>query len=349
MLVRLPLSLGAMLARIAGNLARFARTYRRRIRLLNGRLNLLLLNGLPCDLPSLLFGEHFLAIVYDGIAIDPGPTRLRRALRRHLKRLPAGSIREVVATHHHDEHSGNLDWLAEKTEATLHVGDATARYLNASPRLPWIRRFMIGGLAPIHSPFRAIGDKVGDLEAIRTPGHCNDHIALYDRKEKILFAGDCFMGVYFSAPNPDVDSRLWIETLERLLALDIEILIEGHGHIHTLRADIPDNCPLLIRRDPREQILEKLRFCRWLLAQIESGFGEGLPAGAVVATCFPWGRRFAWENFLNDRLSQWFSGGHWSRAELVRSFIRPAGSILPDVYEARLFTPREGRPRDRRV
>jgi hypothetical protein len=125
----------------------------------------------------------------------------------------------------------------------------------------------------------------------------------------------------------------------------------GIGPLTRQRTDFSDNCPLPIRRDPREQILEKLRFCRWLLAQIESGFGEGLTASAVVATCFPLGRRFAWENFLNDRLSQWFSGGHWSRAELVRSFVRPAGSmeVLPDVYEARVFTPREERPRDRRA
>lgn len=27
----------------------------------------------------------------------------------------------------------------------------------------------------------------------------------------------------------------WLLSLERLLELEIEILVEGHGHIHTLR------------------------------------------------------------------------------------------------------------------
>jgi hypothetical protein len=36
---------------------------------------------------------------------------------------------------------------------------------------------------------------------------------------------------------PDVDGRSWIETLERLVALDIEFLVEGHGLIHTERRE----------------------------------------------------------------------------------------------------------------
>ena len=56
------------------------------------------------------------------------------------------------------------------------------------------------------------------------------------------------MGSYFATPNPDVDSRKWLVSLERLMELDIEILVEGHGHIHTLRADIPD---IPGRGDPR--------------------------------------------------------------------------------------------------
>ena len=84
MLMRLPLTLGAILRQVFRNCLRFARTYHRRFDFLDGRLQLFMLNGLPCDLISLLFGEHFLMIVYDGIAIDPGPSRLRGALLRHL-------------------------------------------------------------------------------------------------------------------------------------------------------------------------------------------------------------------------------------------------------------------------
>jgi hypothetical protein len=61
---------------------------------------------------------------------------------------------------------------------------------------------------------------------------------------------------------------------------------------------------------------------------------------AVEAACFPWGQRQAWEGFLKDELMRLLSSGHWSRTELVRSFVRPSvgGEVFPTVYEARFFT-----------
>lgn len=337
----LPLSGAAILRQVARNLVRFGRTWRRRIDLLDGRLSILMLNGWPCDLITLLFGEHFAIVLYDGIAIDPGPTRLRGALARHLRHLAPGAIRGVVATHHHEEHAGNLNWLAGRTGAAIFVGADTAQCLAAPTPLPWIRRFMIGERTQLLPPFHQITGRLGEFEVLPSPGHCHDHLVFYHRCEKILFAGDSFMGAWFSAPNPDVDSLAWIETLRRLLDLDIEILLEGHGFIHTLRPDIPDSCPLLVREDPRRQLLDKLRFCEWMRDQVAAGTAEGLPPSAIQVTCFPWGRRFAWENFFNDELSRMFSCGHWSRAEVVRSFVRPPESsrILPMVYEARIRRP----------
>ena len=82
-------------------------------------------------------------------------------------------------------------------------------------------------------PYHLLGESVdtysGCLHVISTPGHCDDHIVLYDPKEKVLLAGDAFMGSYFATPNPDVDSRKWLMSLERLMELDIEILIKDTG------------------------------------------------------------------------------------------------------------------------
>ena len=111
----------------------------------------------------------------------------------------------------------------------------------------------------------------GQLQIIATPGHCDDHVVLYDSKEKLLLAGDAFMGSYFATPYPDVDSRKWVVSLERLMELDIEILVEGHGHIHTLRADIPDFPGVVVGEDPKIAISQKLDYLRWRREQIEAG------------------------------------------------------------------------------
>jgi hydroxyacylglutathione hydrolase len=341
--LRFPLSLAALTRGFARHARLLWRTHSRRIDLLGGKMSLVFLNSFSCDVVSLLFGEQFLMILYDGVAIDPGSTRMRRALERQLKRLTRGAVHSVTATHHHEEHSCNLNWLAARLSVPLYLGADTSRALQPPAQLPRIRRWMIGQPPPVEPQFTILGTRMpsrtGELEVMATPGHCQDHIVFYDRSEKLLLAGDTFMGVYFSAPNPDVDSLQWIATLRRFLDLDIEILVEGHGFIHTLRPDVPDVPGLVIRRRPRDEILEKLHFFEWLREQIESGLREGLPLRAVEVSCFPWGRAFAWEQFATDELARLLSVGHWSRTELVRSFVRrsAADSILPTVYEARFW------------
>jgi glyoxylase-like metal-dependent hydrolase (beta-lactamase superfamily II)/predicted DCC family thiol-disulfide oxidoreductase YuxK len=342
MLIRLPLSIMTALRDAADRLRRYKFTFRKRIDLLDGRLRLLFLGGVPCDVVPLVFGEQFWTVIYDGVAVDPGSPKMRRSLQRHLQNLPTDEIRTVVATHHHEEHVGNLNWLADKTGADVAVPPLTAEVLSKGLELPWARSFIIGTPPKLQPPFEIfqtqLPTKHGCMDVYPAPGHCHDHIVLFDPHEKLMIVADAFMGVYFSAPNPDVDSRSWIETLERMLALDIEILIEGHGLIHTLRNDIPDIPGVVIRRNPKDELYEKLQYLKWLREQIDAGLNEGLPICAVEATCFPWGRRQAWESFVNDQLMRLFSLGHWSRTELVRSFVRPPqdDSVLPLVYQARI-------------
>jgi glyoxylase-like metal-dependent hydrolase (beta-lactamase superfamily II) len=246
----------------------------------------------------------------------------------------------VVATHAHEEHVGNLNWLSDLTGAPVYVSELTARFLTPFKKLPRVRAVIIGQPPNLKQPYHLLSDTIdtesGYLRVIPTPGHCDDHIALYDPKEKVLLAGDAFMGSYFATPNPDVDSRKWLLSLERLMELDIEILVEGHGHLHTLRADIPDLPGIVIRQDPKVAISRKLDYLRWLREQIEAGFQEQLPVRVIEASCFPWGSRTSWESCATDECIRLLSLGHFSRTELVRSFVRTDGDKLPTVYEVRI-------------
>jgi glyoxylase-like metal-dependent hydrolase (beta-lactamase superfamily II)/predicted DCC family thiol-disulfide oxidoreductase YuxK len=337
--IRLPLVVWAAMKAAAQRASVFTRTYHKRFELLDGKLTVLFLNGILPNTVPLLFGELFTAIIYDGIAIDPGSPKMRRSLARHLRRAKP-KITKVVATHAHEEHVGNLTWLSEATAAPLYVSEMTAQFLTPFKKLPWVRATIIGQPPNLKQPYHLLGETVdtesGYLQVIFTPGHCDDHIVLYDPKEKVLLAGDAFMGSYFATPNPDVDSRKWLASLERLMELDIEILIEGHGHIHTLRADIPDFPGVVIREDPKVAISEKLDYLRWLRQQIEAGFQEGLPVRVIEASCFPWGNRTSWESCATDECIRLLSLGHFSRTELVRSFVRTDGDQLPTVYEVRM-------------
>ena len=338
-LIRLPLVLWSGISAAAQRTSIFARTYHKRLDLLNGKLSILFLSGVLPNTVPLLFGELFTAVLYDGVAIDPGSPKMRRSLSRQLQRLKP-KITKIVATHAHEEHVGNLNWLSDFTRAPIYVSEMTARFLTPFKRQPWVRAAIIGQPPDLRPPYHLLSESLDtesdQLRVISAPGHCDDHIVLYDPKEKLLLAGDAFMGSYFATPNPDVDSRKWLESLERLMELNIEILVEGHGHIHTLRADIPDFPGVVIREDPKVALSQKLDYLRWLRQQIEAGFREQLPVRVIEASCFPWGKRTSWESCATDECIRLLSLGHFSRTELVRSFVRKNSDALPTVYEVRL-------------
>jgi hydroxyacylglutathione hydrolase len=346
-LIRLPLVLWAGIKAVAERTSLFVRTYHRRLDLLNGKLTVFFLNGvLPNSVP-LLFGELFTTVVYDGVAVDPGSPKMRRSLAAHLRRARP-KIAKIIATHAHEEHVGNLNWLSQLTSAPVWVSEMTAQFLTPFKKLPWVRAIIIGQPPNLTPPYHVLGETLdtesGCLQVLATPGHCDDHIVLFDPKEKLLLAGDAFMGSYFATPNPDVDSLKWLTSLERLMQLDIEILVEGHGHIHTLRADVPDFPGVVIRQDPKVALAQKLDYLRWLREQIEAGFQEQLPVRVIEASCFPWGTRTSWESCATDECIRLLSLGHFSRTELVRSFVRTNSDTLPMVYEVRISERNNPRP-----
>lgn len=337
-LTKIPLVIWSSVMQARNRLLIFLSVRRKQIELFDGKLSIFFLGGFFPDLASLMFGEQFTMIVYDGIAIDPGSPKMRNVLLQHLSKIDNERIIAIVGTHHHEEHIGNLNWLSQITKAPIYVNERTAAILHSPLELPWARSLMIGQPPPLEKPYEVLGTeisgKIGALNVIATPGHCEDQIALYDANERLLIAGDAFMGSYFSTPNPDVDSRIWIETLQRLLELDIDTLVEGHGHIHTVDPRIPDIVGVVNRQSPKVLLKDKLRFMEWIREQVEAGVREGLTADVVEASCFPWVKRISWENFINDQAIRLLSKGHFSRRELVRSFFRDRKTrkIFPETY-----------------
>jgi predicted DCC family thiol-disulfide oxidoreductase YuxK len=186
------------------------------------------------------------------------------------------------------------------------------------------------------------------------------YIALYDQQCEICQALSSWLRLL------DRNGRVLMEPIVPERVREIHPVLEIQACLRSLHVVTPDNVVLsgwqavatlarlfpttwligvlanfpgvVIRRAPKDALREKLAFFEWLHAQIEQGLSEGLPARAVEATCFPWGRSSAWENFLNDEFSRLISGGEFSRSELVRSFIRgrDGSEILPIHYQVRL-------------
>lgn len=68
----------------------------------------------------------------------------------------------------------------------------------------------------------------GPLERIPTPGHADDHVCFL--MERVCFSGDLILGEGSTFVPPDGGSlRAYLESLERIGELDLELICPGHG------------------------------------------------------------------------------------------------------------------------
>ena len=72
------------------------------------------------------------------------------------------------------------------------------------------------------------GDEPGPFSAIATPGHAADHVCLL--LGRVCFSGDTVLGegsVFVGYDGASMSA--YLDSLERLRALDLEVICPGHG------------------------------------------------------------------------------------------------------------------------
>jgi glyoxylase-like metal-dependent hydrolase (beta-lactamase superfamily II) len=192
------------------------------------------------------------------------------ALKNQLAEIGASykDIIRIVVTHAHGDHYGLVNTLKQytKAEIMLHYLEKevlTGRYQNmeesfgqleelfhingAPDEEIQIPRFPISDMrrpaAPVLPDTTLKGGEtipVGDfrLQVLWTPGHSPGHICLYEPSRKIFFAGDHVLPVITpnisfrpnSRENPLGD---FIDSLNTLKELDVELVLPAHEHIYT--------------------------------------------------------------------------------------------------------------------
>ncbi len=161
-----------------------------------------------------LVGEEELAV------IDPGP-----AIPSHIAEVlsaGAGRIRWILCTHTHRDHSPAALALQAATGARL-IGlpppDSDSHDRDFAPELmpAHDERLQVAGLS---------------LRVLHTPGHASNHLCFLLEETRMLFSGDHVMqGSTVIINPPDGDMRVYLESLDALLARDIAVIAPGHGYL----------------------------------------------------------------------------------------------------------------------
>lgn len=140
------------------------------------------------------------------VVIDPGPDHAGH-LDAIVRALDGAEVAAILLTHRHPDHAAGADALARRLRAPVCAG--------------------FGGLDD--------GDSVatdrGEIVAIHTPGHTPDHFAFHWPRGRALFCGDLMMGGLDTAlvAGPDGDLARYMDSLDRVRALDLDIIYPAHG------------------------------------------------------------------------------------------------------------------------
>lgn len=152
--------------------------------------------------------------------IDPGP-----ALDVHVDAIIAaagGTIRWILVTHTHRDHSPAARMLAAATGAEL-IG-------RAAPAGPHQDDTFKPDRQPGDGDVLAVGEC--RLTALHTPGHASNHLCYLLAGDGLLFTGDHIMsGSTVVIDPPDGNMRQYLESLGRLRNEAVSAILPGHGDV----------------------------------------------------------------------------------------------------------------------
>ncbi|WP_266368471.1 MBL fold metallo-hydrolase [Tellurirhabdus rosea] len=168
----------------------------------------------------------------DGLLIDTAQRHRQADVLRTLADRP---LQQIVLTHFHEDHSGNVLALHRRFGVPVFAGELTARRVGAGfPVLPY-EQFWFGRIEPcpgIQPLPEVVETNRYRLQPIHTPGHSDDHYVFLEANEGWLFAGDFYIGnlkIFRRGEN----FQQHIDSARRLLACDFDTLFCGHNPVLT--------------------------------------------------------------------------------------------------------------------
>jgi glyoxylase-like metal-dependent hydrolase (beta-lactamase superfamily II) len=142
-------------------------------------------------------------------------------------------INLVILTHSHPDHVEGLGAFLNKP-VKIAMNQEEERYLMESGKL--LFEMMGQPLPEFRVDFYL---KEGELhlakklfQIYQTPGHSPGSLTIYWEERKVLFTGDLiFYGGIGRTDFLEGNSKLIMESIERMSQLDTEILLPGHGEL----------------------------------------------------------------------------------------------------------------------
>jgi glyoxylase-like metal-dependent hydrolase (beta-lactamase superfamily II) len=186
-------------------------------------------------------------IDFDGelVMIDSGAGGSSRILKKNMEDcgLDPKAISTLILTHCHIDHIGSAPWFREQFGCRICMHDLDADAVEQGDPVMTAANWYETTFPPTRVDRRLTGSheimRFGgqELHCLHTPGHTPGSIVVYlDRAGKRILFGQDIHGPFMSSFRSDVGE--WKKSMEKLIALQADILCEGHFGIFQPRASV---------------------------------------------------------------------------------------------------------------
>jgi len=247
----------------------------------------------PIGKPFLFVNIFFV----DGLLIDTGQSTMRLDVLKTVKNL---KVNQLFITHHHEDHSGNIQPIKSYFNCPVYASDLCAEMMKNPPPLSFAQKIVWGSrpsfheLTPVSKSIKTVNH---EFQLISIPGHALDMVALYEPKKKWLFSADLYINSYIGYFLKNESVLQQINSIKKILDLDFKVLICSH------------NPPI---SNGKEALNRKLSYLEDFYDNVSFEYKKGYSAREIFKNL----------GLKEHGLTHLVSHGELSKLNMVRSVIR---------------------------
>ena len=181
------------------------------------------------------------------VLFDAGAGGSSSQLVRNMEMLGLDpkALSSVILTHCHIDHIGSAAFFRQKYGAKIVIHELDAKALETGDSVRTAANWYGTTFPPTKIDRKLTGAQETltfgseELHCLHTPGHTPGSIALYlDREGKRVLFGQDIHGPFYKAFGSDISA--WKKSMQTLLALEADILCEGHFGIYQPKNKVRD-------------------------------------------------------------------------------------------------------------